>query len=393
MLIDYISSTMNEIDFNTLFKKKGVMPGQQAQKYNRLMVEGLGKNKVKVHVISCRPITFNITNKKYFPSVQNQEENIIWDYPSVLNIPFFKIIWQMFNVYRTVNKDAQKAGSVVVCDVLNASAAYVAVLAAKKNKIPCIGIVTDFPDMMGGNPKQTYVKLVYKVIKNCTGYIFLTEQMNDRINPTNKPYVIIEGLCDANMKDRQNISSTAQKIRQCIYAGFLDERYGVKTMVDGFIQANIPNTELHLYGSGPYVAELEQVVKVHPNIIYHGAVLNQEVVKAELEATLLVNPRPTKAEFTKYSFPSKNMEYMATGTPVLTTNLPGMPTEYQPYVYLIEKEDVPGVANAFKRVLSLPPEELKQKGLAAKQFVLEKKNNIVQAQKVVKLVEKQLGNK
>ena len=388
MLIDYISSTMNEIDFNTLFKKNGVMPGQQAQKYNRLMIEGLGKNEVEVHVIACRPINSSISGKKYFSRIQTQKENITWDYLSVLNFPFFKIIWQMFHVYRTVNKDAKKAGSAVVCDVLNASAAYGAVLAAKKNKIPCIGIVTDFPDMMGGNPTRAYVKLVYKVIENCTGYIFLTEQMNDRINPTNKPYIIVEGLCDVNMKDRQNISLTTQTNRRCIYAGLLDERYGVKTMVEGFVQANIPNAELHLYGNGPYVAELEQVVKMHPNIVYHGTVLNQEVVKAELEATLLVNPRPTKEEFTKYSFPSKNMEYMATGTPVLTTNLPGMPAEYQPYVYLFEEENVTGIANAFKRVLSLPSEELKQKGLAAKQFVLEKKNNVAQAQKVVRLVGK-----
>ena len=34
---------------------------------------------------------------------------------------------------------------------------------------------------------------------------------------------------------------------------------------------------------------------------------NDRVVEEQLRATLLVNPRPTAAAFTKYSFPSKNM--------------------------------------------------------------------------------------
>ena len=48
----------------------------------------------------------------------------------------------------------------------------------------------------------------------------------------------------------------------------------------------------------------------------------------------------------KYSFPSKNMEYMVSGTPVLTTRLPGMPMEYYPYVYFIEEESADGIAAA-----------------------------------------------
>ena len=36
-----------------------------------------------------------------------------------------------------------------------------------------------------------------------------------------------------------------------------------------------------------------------------------KIVKEEKKSTLLVNPRFTNEEYTKYSFPSKNMEYMA----------------------------------------------------------------------------------
>ena len=116
--------------------------------------------------------------------------------------------------------------------------------------------------------------------------------------------------------------------------------------------------------------------------------MNDEVVSAELEASILINPRPTHEEFTKYSFPSKNMEYMASGTPVLTTKLPGMPIDYYSYVFLAEDESVGGMCESFRRILSLTSTALNEKGAAAKAFVLSEKNNITQAMKVIELIKR-----
>ena len=172
-----------------------------------------------------------------------------------------------------------------------------------------------------------------------------------------------------------------------IYAGGLYERYGLKLLVDGFIQADVENTELWLYGNGPFVESLNTYCENHPNIKYKGIRPNNEVVEAELKATLLVNPRPTQEEFTKYSFPSKNMEYMVSGTPVLTTILPGMPKEYYPYVYLFDKgETTEGYAEVLRNVLTLPNEELHEKGMKARTWVLENKNNIKQAKRIAEFI-------
>ena len=114
--------------------------------------------------------------------------------------------------------------------------------------------------------------------------------------------------------------------------------------------------------------------------------LNSQIVEKEQEAALLVNPRPTHEEFVKYSFPSKTMEYMASGTPVLTTRLPGMPKEYYPYVDFIEEESADGIAAALRKVLATSDEELFAKGNAARQFVLEGRNNVVQAEKLLTML-------
>ena len=114
--------------------------------------------------------------------------------------------------------------------------------------------------------------------------------------------------------------------------------------------------------------------------------LNAQIVDKEQEATLLINPRPTGEAYVKYSFPSKTMEYMASGTPVLTTVLPGMPKEYHPYVYLLEDETAEGIAEQLKQILANSDETLFRKGAEARRFVLEQKNNVIQAQKILEML-------
>ena len=77
---------------------------------------------------------------------------------------------------------------------------------------------------------------------------------------------------------------------------------------------------------------------------------------------------------------------MVSGTPILTTKLPGMPEEYYPYIYMFDNETVEGYADTLKYVLSKPNEELQNKGKVAKEFVLQKKNNIFQTKRIMDLI-------
>jgi glycosyltransferase involved in cell wall biosynthesis len=174
--------------------------------------------------------------------------------------------------------------------------------------------------------------------------------------------------------------------RICFYAGGVSKQYGLGNLVEGFRNADIPNAQLHIYGPGDYVKELQKIAEEDSRVFYGGMLLNKEIVEKEQEATLLVNPRPTNEEYVKYSFPSKTMEYMASGTPVLTTVLPGMPKEYYPYLFLLEDETAEGIAQALTELLTKSEEELFEKGRRARAFVLDQRNNLVQAQKIIQML-------
>lgn len=385
MRIQYASSAMHNEDFLKLFPDRSKMPGQQAQKFHRLMMGGLAANGCRVDAVSAAPVTPQNHPHKVYPGGKRRDSNICYRYIPVLNLPVVKNLCQLLGGFFRVLFGGRK-DTAVVCDVLHMTVSLGAALAARLTGKPCVGIVTDLPELMvTGSGGSSYGKMVGWILKLCTHFVLLTEQMNRVVNPEGKPYVIIEGLCDPEMEHRERVKPE-DPVRKCIYAGLLDARYGVKAMVEAFLLADIPDARLEVYGGGPYADELARVAERMPNVVFHGTVSVDMVVKAELEAALLINPRPTQEEFTKYSFPSKNMEYMVSGTPVLTTNLAGMPEEYKQYVYLFAGENVEEMAQRFREVLSLPEEERNEKGAAAKAFVLTNKNNAAQTRKILTML-------
>lgn len=380
----YASSAMREEDFLDLFRDSKKIPGQQAQKFNRLLIKGIEKNDVEVLALSAPPVNRSNCPSRVKLLKKKREGKITYKYLPIVNIRGIKNFFVMLLSFLHTFFASIGKNKAIVCDVLNISVAMGAVSAGRLLGKPCVGIVTDVPELMvtGHTPKM--VKYCYKIIKKCTQYVFLTEAMNDRLNPMGKPYVIIEGVCDVDSVCDVDLSCSKQL--GCMYAGLLDAEYGVKTMVEGFLKANIPNAKLHICGNGPYVEELKQIVSDHDNVVYYGVLFNQDVIKLEQEVSLLINPRPSTGEFTKFSFPSKNMEYMVSGTPMLTTKLPGIPQDHLEHIYLIEEEDANGVAKILRDLLINRFDELSKKGLQARAFVLEEKNNIKQAQKMLDML-------
>lgn len=384
MHILYAVTTCSDAAYRRLFDQVAVKPAFQAQKYHRLLLEGLAAH-TQVDVIANPPVNRQVLSRGFVRMPREQEGGAVYhNLPAVRN-PLVKALVVGFGTFFQVLFRADRDGAVVV-DGLNRVTALAALAAARLRRRPCIGIVTDLPEMLSGSGMS--IRLSQFVIRHCTGYVFLTQAMNDRLNPDGKPYVILEGHADIAMGQVTPSLEEKHKPRVCLYAGGVSRDYGLAELVEGFRLANLPDTQLHIYGPGDYVPELEQIARQDSRIVYGGMLLSSQVVQREREATLLVNPRPTGEEFVKYSFPSKTMEYMASGTPVLTTDLPGMPPEYHDYVYRIFREDAPGIAQALTQVLCHSDRELLEKGQAARDFVLREKNNVTQAKKILDLLER-----
>jgi glycosyltransferase involved in cell wall biosynthesis len=389
--IIYVSTLCSPKTFHKLFnlgtKHK---PGQQVQNYHRLMAEGLAAHKnVRVFPVGAPPVSRRITGRLFFSNASEIDGSITYPKSRVVNIPILRnLITFCMTFTQVLLRAARNKKSVVVCDVLNITMTLAVFFAVKLTGKKIIGIVTDLPGYLSS--KGPWAAFCQFLMCRMSAYLFLTGQMSAVVNKKNRPYVIIEGQVDSKAPNRANDIKTNSAQRVCMYTGNLNKDRGVDMLAEAFISANIPNTELRFYGSGDYEEELKQISRHHKNIRFGGMIPYSQLVNEQTEATLLLNPLPSGQLFTSYMFPSKIMEYITSGTPLLTTRLPSIPDEYIPHMYVFEDETVEGYAKTLREVLSLSAEELHEKGLQAKIFAMEQKNNIVQAGKLLRMIREEL---
>lgn len=384
MELIYLSPTISERTLNYIFEKTGKNPGFASLKFNRLTVAGLTKVVDKCIALCNPPLTPANWSEKFVCLPDEVYDGVHYHYIPFINSWHLKhicvLLYSFFYVlWRGIISGRDCA---IICDVLSKSACIGALCASKILHLKSVGIVTDLPWLVvpeGVEPKK---KPKRSFLYWFTHYVFLTEQMNEAMNEIGKPYIVMEGLCD-EYKDELDIIKNRK--RTILYAGTLMEKYGIKTLVEAFIEASLSDTQLVIYGDGPYVDQLK-VLESEYDIHYRGLASTDIVVEEEKKATLLVNPRPTNEEYTKFSFPSKNMEYMATGTSLLTTRLPGIPAEYENYVFYFEGESVADFARTLKCVMANSDAELQEKGNKAKEYVLSQKNNRVQGNRITNLI-------
>ena len=140
--------------------------------------------------------------------------------------------------------------------------------------------------------------------------------------------------------------------------------------------------ELHLYGAGPDAAYIQACAEKDTRIKFFGRVERQEVLLALRRAHLIAINKPTADDYSNYSFSSKILESMTSGTPVLMTRVGGMPPDYYDYVYFWNDESVEGLSRGLVAVLDKSVEELATMGRAAADFAVREKDYVPQCKKI-----------
>ena len=256
-------------------------------------------------------------------------------------------------------------------------------------------IVTDIPEYYDLDASNSWIKkllrlinnnFIYKSLKRIDNFVILTEQMKGLLSIGKRPYIVIEGLVDSDNIITCNNEGAKVNKKIILYTGTLNFKFGIMDLINGFSVIDKTQYELWICGSGEAEKEIINRVKSNSRINFLGYVTKKEIYDLQKKATVLINPRTNYGEYTKYSFPSKTMEYMLSGTPVLMYKLDGIPDEYDPYLYYINGNQPKNFANRIMEICEKPQSELDDFGEKARQFVLENKNCMVQAKKIIDMI-------
>lgn len=356
-----------------------------AYKFNRLLIEGFANNGVECHNLLVCDDYFS--NKEI--QIDDSMDKI--NYYLTGNINVVKKFSLIF--FQTLKCLKKNKNSFIFCDYLNYVNTLACLAAAIVLKRKRICVVTDLPEYIGDYTLKTnhsfkeklFVKVGYFILHRFNEYVFLTEQMAEKF--PDKKYIVVEGLVDT--VDILEETTCLAKEKTIMYAGSLNKEYGLQILISGFIKSDYANDyELHIYGSGTdeEVNDINKYCTDHSNVKFGGMVDNDIILHEEQKATLLVNPRFSTFDYCKYSFPSKNMEYMSSGTPLLTTLLPGIPLEYYDKIYILKEESDIGIANKLNEILSKNEQELFAFGNKARKFILLNKNKYIQCKRILEFI-------
>lgn len=399
----YVSCLCSPSMLEYIFATASTKPGVSAQKFHRLLAEGLAAQpeSCTVRTMSTIPVTHASHTRRFWWLKKERAGNLTYGYIPMINLPVIKNLMVFIGAFAKTVCWALRdggAGKVVICDVLNLSVSAAAFCACRLTGIKTVAIVTDLPDLMITTADRSrlrrwvYNRLTSAFMLNYDGYVLLTEQMNNVVNVRSRPYLIMEGLVDSKMAVADNRLEDKAAEKTVMYAGGIYEKYGVKKLIEAFMLLKGDNLRLIICGPGEMAVDMGKYITQDPRVQYLGIIPNDEVVRRQIKANLLVNPRSSREELAMYSFPSKNMESMVSGTPLVTTPLPGMPEAYYPFVYIFDDESVDGFHRTLAGLLARPREELHDLGRKAREFVLAFKNNRVQAERVLSLLQSVQSN-
>lgn len=246
-----------------------------------------------------------------------------------------------------------------------------------KRKDPRIKICMVVPDLPQYMDLSESLSPIYKFLKSIDlkqfakenktvdSYILLTEQMADALNVGDRPYRVVEGIYEAT----NGVSNKRVGIKTIVYTGKLNLAFGATNLVKAFHSIQNANIRLVICGSGEAKNEIAQIAAKDSRIDFKGQVTSDEARKCILDGDILVNPRPNDSIYTKYSFPSKIIDYLATGNPVIAFELDGMPKIYKDFIYYIPGNNIESIAKTIQRVINADPKEIQVRTNKALQYI------------------------
>lgn len=356
------------------------------------LLDGLYEHDDKLNIVSAWDISPYPQIKQIIFKPENIEfkgREDKYRFVGAINLPIINMMAKFLKIRKELKRKLKKGedNAVIVYETYSPFLLATVTLRKKINKL--VVIVPDLPDYMhsGGNRVRTFFKKINRKIidwslSKTDGYILLSEPMLEKLPNKEAKYIVMEGIFNPEFEDRK---VAKEKYKTIMYTGGIYSHRGTDLLLEAFSKIKNPDYRLWIRGDGDLKNTILEMAKKDSRIQYFEPMNRRDLLELEKRATVLVNTTPPQ-DFTKYFFPSKNMEFLASGTPTVMFKLECMPNEYDDYIFYAEGFDVVSLKNKIIEVCEMDNNKREQFGENAKKFILEKKNPRVQCGKIIDFI-------
>jgi glycosyltransferase involved in cell wall biosynthesis len=329
------------------------------------------------------------TKKSIFSHSGNSKDYCI----GYLQIPFLSLLSKSINIYRSLLKNAHSLNPYILVYCVHTP--YLLAAVRFKKKFPesriCL-IVPDLPQFMSSNSGYLYkvlknldLYIIQELVESVDSFVFITDEMISQFKVGLRPWVRIEGMYDPQLiEDESHVVKNSDRF--ILYTGTLDSRYGILDLIEAF--KIIPNQNYYLWicGDGNMKKIITDYSLRDRRVKYFGQLSHKEILNLQQNASVLVNPRTSVGEYTKYSFPIKTLEYLASGKPCIMHHLPGIPKDYLEHIFIPEFETPFSLSQKILEVCEMDEQFLHEHCAKSKEFIVSRKNPRNQILKLASII-------
>ncbi|GAB4538321.1 MAG: hypothetical protein Kow0063_26030 [Anaerolineae bacterium] len=246
-----------------------------------------------------------------------------------------------------------------------------ALLASRLWDIPVVIIASDLTPVIDGQSpvRRVRQRLQQQMARSAPGVVVFSSHLGRELR-VRRPWLRMVRPPASDLLALPE-SAPDPQTRIIYYAGTMAEVAGA----DLFLQAitYLPNPEYRFWfsGRGPLDDAIREAARGDTRITHWGFVSREHYRELLQKANILVNPRPSRLPENRYNFPSKLMEYMAAGRPIISTATSDVAEHYGDAVVLLEDETPEGLARCIEEVFKRPPEALAALSRRARDYALQ----------------------
>lgn len=399
----YFGFGVREQEWLEILRNSKGMAQTAAQRVSWEFVEGLdAANEGPVDVLSSMRVgTFPNFHKIILfnhPSWNRVGDDCAM-YAPYINLPgmvyltvSFSAIYRIFRWWVQRRNCAEK--QVVIVYSMYSPHMIASVLCSRILGMKSILIVPDLVDYMKtenigfveGVLRKVNNRLSYILAGNFDGFVFFTEEMKNKVITSNKKWRVVEGCVKESSEVLKGLKKLSKKRPYFMYSGAITKRYGILVLIEAFKNVKSQNCELIICGSGQDAEVVRREASCDNRIKFLGMLKSSNhVTQLQQSALALINPRQSSEQYTHYSFPSKNMEFMLAGRPTIVCSMNGIPKEYEKHLIVVSCDGVESLSKAIESVLMRDRDELDRIGTEARDFIVKCKNNKVQGRVIYSL--------
>lgn len=366
--------------------KSDSRPQVQTQLFARRLTQAIQLAlQLPVHCISAAPVsTYPISQLSYIrraetTSFLTEEGWVTLSSIPTINVGLGKIFSRaLLSLYHAVKRSFNQTDGFVIVYSVHVPFMVSGLLLARLTRAKSVAVWTDPPGLLVSATlpfwKLWARKIEFCIVKSLASrfdfVIALTPELAMKLAPS-VPSIVVEAMTGVSARPEPNYRKPGKTV--FTYTGGISRENGVDTLVEAIqLLPSSKDIVLKLYGSGSYASELTSIARSDDRIDYAGEVDHEDSIKAQTASDFLINARDVAAEFTRYSFPSKTLEYLSSGVPVLSTRLPGIPEEYWDVLIPIESPNAQTIASMMIASSQMPKNERMELGHKGRLLAREK---------------------